>query len=134
MLRPALRNILIFFFVKYFLFYVFLMFKNKDYTFIEINSLRNFEDLFYYLWVFLFLPVVCCLIFSAPIYFAFKIKNEIYFGLLMGAIFIGEYFLYTYYASQSDLTNGVYNGIISVLLFALLFYKKIKLLFSKHRG
>lgn len=131
MFKPTFKSIILFFFIKYFLFYVFLMFKNNDYTLIQINSFRNGEDVFYYLWLFLFLPILCSIIFSAPIYFTFRVKNGIYFILLLSAILIAEYFLYTYLASQADLMNGVYNGIISLLLLLLFFFKHISLLFGQ---
>ena len=88
---------------------------------------------FYYLWLFLFLPVLCSIIFSSPIYFTFKVKNGIYFILLLSAILIAEYFLYTYWASQADLMNGVYNGIISLSLLLLFFFKHISLLLNQNK-
>lgn len=133
MLRPAFKNILLFFFVKYFVFYILLMFKNKDYSLIQLNNLRNYQDVFYYLWIFLFLPVVTCLLFSAPIYLILKIRRAIYFVILITVIFIVEYVLYTYLASQADLMNGVYNEAISVLVLWLFFFKHIKLIFRKSR-
>lgn len=131
MLRPAFKNILLFFFIKYFIFYILLMFKNKDYSFIQINKLRNSEDVFYYLWVFLFLPIVSIILFSAPIYFTFKVKRGGYFLTLIGIIFIAEYILYTLLASQADLINGVYNEIISILILLLFFYKHISFKFKQ---
>ena len=133
MSRPIFKNIVLFFFVKYILFYIFLMLKNNDYTLIQISNLRNGDDVFYYLWLFLFLPVVCSILFSAPIYFTFKVKNGIYFILLLSAILIAEYFLYTYFASQADLMNGVYNGIISLLVLILFFFKHISLIFNPNK-
>jgi Na+/H+ antiporter NhaC len=131
MLKHNFKNIILFFFLKYLLLYIFLMFKNNDYTLIELNSLRNGEDIFYYLWLFLFLPVVCSILFSAPIYFTFKARNGFVFMLLLCAILVVEYFLYTYYASQTDLMNGVYNAVISLLLLLLLFFSRINSLFSR---
>lgn len=131
MLKPLFRNIVFFFFFKYFLFYILLMFKNGDYTFVQIGSLRNCEDVVYYLWLFLFLPVLCNIIFSVPLYFSFKIKQGIYFILSLIVILVAEYFLYTYYASQADLMNGVYNGIISLLLLFLFFFKPISIIFKR---
>jgi len=133
MLRPAFKNIILFYFVKYILFYLFLMFKNNDYTFIEINSLRNSEDVIYYLWIFLFLPVLCIILFSIPTYFAFKVKRGIYFILVISVVLLAEYFLYTYYASQTDLMNGVYNAIISLAVLLLLFFRSINLMFKQRR-
>ncbi len=131
MLKPKLINIVFYFFIKYILFYVFMMFRNKDFTFIQIKDLRNGEDLFLYLWMFLFLPVLCSFLFAAPIYYIFKVKSIIYFILLIGLVFTAEYFLYTHFASQLDLMNGVYNGIISLLLLLIFFFKPISLIFKQ---
>ena len=133
MFKPSIKNIVIFFFLKYLLFYVFMMIKNNDYTLIDIKSLRNDGDLFFYLWIFLFLPVVCSILFFAPIYFAFRVKSRVYFMLLISGVFIGEYLLYTYYASQADLINGVYNAILSLLVLLLFFFKSISLIFIPKR-
>ena len=101
-----------------------MMFKNNNFYFIN-PGIRNVADLFYYLWIFLFLPGLCIVLFSAPIYFAFKVKNTFYFIMIISTIFIGEYFLYTYFASETNLINGVYNGIMSILFFLLFFFKEI---------
>jgi hypothetical protein len=131
MLKPNFKYIPLFFLIKYFLFYIFLMIKNNDYTLIQITSLKNSEDVFFYLWLFLFLPVSCTILFSAPIYFAFKVKHGIYFILLVTAFLMAEYFFYTYFASPLDLMNGVYNAIISLLFFVAFFFKYIGLPFNK---
>ena len=78
MLKPTVLNILLFWFVKYIAFYVLLMFKNNNYALLKVNEIKNGGDLFYYLWLFLFLPVVCMIVFSAPIYFSFRVKSLIY--------------------------------------------------------
>lgn len=131
MLRPTFINTILFFFVKYLVFYILLMFKNNDYSLIQISSLKNSQDVFYYLWIFLFLPVLSAILFSIPIYFTLKVRSKVYFIILISAIWIGEYFLYTHFASQADLMNGVYNGIISLLLLYLFFFKQIGLLFKQ---
>ena len=133
MLRPFYRNVLLYFFVKYLFFYIFLMFKNSDYSLIQIGALKNSQDVFYYLWIFLSLPILNSIFFSAPLYYSFKLKKGISFVLLWGAILIAEYFLYTYLASQADLMNGVYNGILSVIVLLLFFYKEIALIFNSNK-
>ena len=132
MLRPIFRNILLFFFVKYLLFYILLMFKNNDYSLIQLSNLKNFQDVFYYLWIFLFLPVICIILFSAPVYFLFKLKGKVYFMLLMVAFLVAEYFVYVYFTSNKhpDI-NGIYNEIISLLLLLLFFFKNINLIFGQ---
>ena len=131
MLTPKPLNIVFYFFIKYILFYVFMMFRNNDFTLIGIKDLKNGDDWFFYLWMFLFLPVLCSFLFAAPIYYIFKVKSIVYFILLIGLVFTAEYFLYTYFASQLDLMNGVYNEIISLLLWLIFFFKSISLIYKQ---
>lgn len=130
-MKPRLLNILFFWVVKYIAFFIFMMFKNDNFTFIKVNEIKNGEDLFYYLWIFLFLPVVCMIILSAPLHFLFKTSKINYFLLIICIILIAEYFIYTYLASQADLMNGVYNGIISILFLLLFYYKYLKIFFNQ---
>lgn len=132
MLKPTVLNILLFWFVKYMAFYVLLMFKNNNYALLKVNEIKNGGDLFYYLWLFLFLPVVCMIVFSAPIYFSFRVKSLIYFALIIAAILIAEYHFYTWSASQANLMNGVYNGVISLLFLLLFFFRHISSLYQQN--
>jgi hypothetical protein len=125
MLKPKLINIVLYFFIKYIFFYVFMMFRNNDFTLIQVSDLKNGDDWFLYLWMFLFLPVLCSILFTAPIYYILKVESIVFFILLIGLVFIAEYFLYTYFASQLDLMNGVYNGIISLFFLLIFFFKHI---------
>jgi hypothetical protein len=129
MLKPNFINIVFYFFLKYIVFYFFIMFKNNDFTFIQINELRGFNDLFLYLWMFSFLPIVCSIIFGIPLFLVFRSNNNIYFIVLVSAFIVAEYFLYTYFASQLDFKNGIYNGILTLLFFILFFYKQIAAMF-----
>lgn len=131
MLKPTILNILLFWFVKYIAFYVLLMFKNNNYALLKVNEIKNGEDLFYYLWLFLFLPVVFMLILTAPVYFSFKVKSMVYFTLIIAAVLTAEYFAYTYLASPSDFMNGIYNGIISVLFLLLFFFRHISAIYQQ---
>lgn len=130
MLKPSVLNILLFWFVKYILFYLLQMFKNGNYALIEFSKLRTDEDWYYYLWIFLFLPVLCLLIFTAPMFFSFRIKTPFYFTLTILAVVVVEYALYTWLASQADYTNGLYNAMLTVLVFLLFFFKRIKTIYQ----
>lgn len=131
MAKPSIFNILSFWLVKYMAFYILLMLKNNNYALLKVNEIQNGEDLFYYLWIFLFLPVVCMFIFSIPIYFSLRVKKLTYFTLIIAAILIAEYFLYTWLASQTNLINGVYNGILSLLFLLLFFFRRVANLHQK---
>lgn len=129
MLKPSILNILFYWLVKYIAFYLLMMFKTKNYALIALSDLKTGEDWFYYLWIFLFLPVVCMLVFSAPMYYAFKVKCIFYFAIIIITVLILEYLFYTWSASQTNLVNGVYNGIISLFFLLLLFYKSVRIAF-----
>jgi len=131
MLKPKLRNILVFIFIKYLAFYIFLMFKNDNDALISIGDLKTFQDVFYYLIIFLTLPVLFSILLLFPISYTLKIRNTYGFVLSMGCILIFEYILYTYLASPSNYWNGIYNGALSVIFLVLFFFKSIRETFKK---
>jgi hypothetical protein len=102
-----------------------MMLKNNNYMLIGVRDLKTVEDWFYYVWIFLFLPIVSMLVFSVPTYFTFKVKSMVLYILMIGVILVAEYFLYTFLASQANLINGVFNGIISIVFFYLFFFRYI---------
>ena len=128
-MKISLRKILLFMLLKYFVFYVFMMFKNSNYALIEIGDLNSFGDGFYYLWIFLFLPIFCFALFCSPIYYSFSKRSPNIFILINVGVLIAEYIVYTYLASQSNWFNGMFNAIISLLCFPLIFWKEIRELF-----
>jgi len=132
MLKASFKNILLYILVKYLFFYVVMMFKINDFRYLQIGDLRNGEDWFLYLWMILFLPVLNMILFSAPIYFLFRLKSVGYFLLAITAIFLAEYFVYVFFTSEKHVDiNGVYNGIVSLLVFCLFFFKEIKSKFKR---
>lgn len=131
MFRPSFLNILIFWFAKYLALYIVLMFKNNNYALVKVNEIKSGGDLFYYLWIFLFLPVVVSILFSAPMHYLLKLKNAIHFSLLVSFILLAEYFLYTWLASQSNLANGLINGAISVLFIMLFFFRHVSSIYKQ---
>ncbi len=104
-----------------------MMFNNSNYALLKVNEIKTGEDLFYYLWLFLFLPIVSIVVFTAPTYYLFKVKGIIYVILIACLVIVIEYFMYTLLASQANWINGIYNGIITVIIFLLFFYKPMKL-------
>lgn len=125
MFKPTFLKILIYIFVKYLFFYIFMMFKNDNYALVSIGQLDGFQDIFYYLFIFLSLPIINIIVLSLPIYYSFKVKNIYYFSIAILLILVVEYSLYTYLASQANLLNGVYNGILSLLFLFIFFSRSI---------
>lgn len=106
MLKPNLKNILLFIFTKYLIFYIFMMFKNHDYSLVLVCQLKTFADWLYYLFIFLSLPIAYCMFFIVMLHYA--LNNErlwICFSVLT-FIFGLEYVLYTAMASSSNYFNG----------------------------
>ena len=132
MLKPTFSKMLIYLFIKYLFFYIFMMFKNENYTLVALGNLETFQDVFYYSFIFLSLPVINSFVLSLPLYYTFKIKNTLYFSLAILSILTIEYLIYTYLASQTNLWNGVYNGIISLLFLSLFFFRTIIQIFKLH--
>jgi len=71
--------------------------------------------------------------FLSPLYYSFRLKNKIYFILINILVLAFEYGIYTYFVSQLDLWNGIYNIIISIFLFILLFHKIILSKFKEYK-
>jgi hypothetical protein len=124
MFKPRPYIIILYILIKYFAFYIFMMFKNQNFTLVS-PGIRNGEDLFFYLWLFLFFPIVTILLFSGLIYLAFKRQEIVLFSVVIIGYLIGEYFLYTYLASTSDLSNGIYNGVLSISVLYLFFFNRV---------
>ena len=121
MLKISVTNIFFFFLIKYIVFYLLLAFKNDNFYFFELTNIKYFM----YWWLLLFIPVVCFFLFVLPLRSLILLKTWPAYILVLFVVFVAEYFLYTYLASQMDLNNGVYNGLLSILLFSILFYKNI---------
>jgi hypothetical protein len=138
MLRPKFSNILLFLFIKYIVFFLVLAFIGDRFKLLVINNSGNRRELFsntvYYLSYIMIFTVLGILILSGPIYFVLKVKSAICFVLLISGALVGEYCLYTGLASTSNLMNGVYNGIISILFLLIFFYRHITLIFSRQEN
>jgi len=116
---------MLFWFVKYIAFFVFLMLWYDNYAFLKVNDTRTGENLFYYLFMFSFLPILSILLLGAPMYYSFKVKNMLYFTLITAAILIAKYGVYTGMASATNLMNGVYNGAITLIFMFIFFLRKM---------
>ena len=102
------------------------MFKNQNFSLIQIGNIKNVEGLFYYLWIFLFMPILCTFLFTIPIYKAFRFNRKLNRVLMLGLVLIVEYFVYTYSASTTDLLNGLINGAIGIFVFLVFFYLHLR--------
>ncbi|RFM34458.1 hypothetical protein DXN04_14365 [Chitinophaga silvisoli] len=121
------RIVLLYFLLKYLILYILIMFIRQDYAFLRVDKLSSVGDWYYYMFMFLFLPIINMVLFSAVVYFSFRLKNFLTFVALIGLISVAEYLMYVFFTSQKYLDEyGVFNGIIGILLFLLLFHPQIK--------
>lgn len=110
------------------------MFTTNNFKMLQISNIKNGSDLFYYLWIVLFIPVVNMLLFSVPLFLSFKVKRGVYFSAIIGLVTIAEYFVYVYLTSQNHIDiRGVYIELIGLGVFCLCFFKSIVLIFKQKR-
>ena len=128
---PSMRRILLFILVKYIVFYISQMFFSGNYYFIQ-PGIRNGQDLFYYLWLFLFMPVLITLLFAILLQYALAARNKYLTAIFLVAFTAGEYFLFSYF-TNADYMQSVRNSLITVG-FLWLFFRKYILARSKPSG
>ena len=133
MWKPSIFAVSSYLVTKYTIFFSLLAFRDDRFKSIVVDNSASgkeiIEHTFFYCINVLVFIFFLSLIFFAPIYFSFKQKNPIYLILFLILILVIEYFFYTYLASPSDLVNGAYNVIISILLLLVFFYRHIASLF-----
>lgn len=129
MLKPSFANILLYLLIKYIVVYVVFMFATNNFKMLQISNIKDASDLFYYLWIILFIPIVNMVLFSGPLFLSFRVKHRIYFFVLLGLIIMAEYFVYVYFTSQKHIDiRGVYIELISLAVFYLCFFRTINLI------
>jgi len=117
----------LYFFIKYVLFYLILAFRNDDFYFFIPSNMTDF----WYWYLLLSLPGLMFLLFCGPFIYIFRNSNRLLFILILIGYILIEYVLYTYLASTSSLSNGLYNALISLLVFIVIFGKQTYVKFTK---
>ncbi|MBC6492286.1 hypothetical protein BC349_14590 [Flavihumibacter stibioxidans] len=132
MLKPSFVNILLYLLLKYMLVYAIFMLVTNNFKMLQIQNIKNGSDLFYYLWIISLIPVINMILFSAPLFLAFKAKRRIYFLVLVGLVIVAEYFVYVYFTSQKHIdVRGVAIELIGLVVFYLCFFRSINLIFMQ---
>lgn len=111
------------------------MIATDDYRMLQIGNIKTGADLFYYLWLILFFPIVSIILFSAPYYLLFRIKCRVDLVIAVVGILFFEYLFYVYFNSQKLIDiYGIFIALISLFIFYLLFYKRINLFFHNNKA
>lgn len=135
MLKPIYLNICISILFKCLIFYVVLMVINNDFRALQISNIRNGQDLFYYLFLLLFFPLVDIMVFSLPLLFIFRIRKALIFTLAILLLLSVEYFIYAYATSQKIINRDAFIKIaISFISLLVVFYRPVRLLLSTNEG
>ena len=122
------KNIIISIFIKTLIFYIILMISNNDFRILQLSNVKNGLDLFYFLWILLFFPIIDIILFSVPLFYVFRIKNYLYFFAIFLVIMSAEYFIYAYFTSQKAINQDAsLKVLVSFMTLFLFFYKRIKL-------
>ena len=126
MLRTSFINILGYLLLKYIVVYAVFMIATNNFKLLGIDNIKNGNDLFYYLWIVLFIPIMNMIFFSFPYFLSFKIKKRGYFFLSIGLIVLLEYLGYVYFTSQKSIdVKGIYISLISLCILYFLFFRRI---------
>lgn len=128
----TITKILLYFLTKYFLFYIIGAIQSNNFSIFKINNIKNFGDLFFYLWIILFFPIVNFVFFFLLINFSFKLMK--YKFLILNLIFVVlEILFFIYFTSQKYVIDSASLTLflVSVICFILFFNKEIKLKFVK---
>lgn len=129
MQKQSKKSIVLFIFIKYIVFFIFLMVLRSDYRLLSGSPI----DVLTYFMVFMLpLPILIALIFTFPLFFTFRLKRLIFFIPALTGILGFEYLVYTGFASTENLTNGLYNCLISVLLGLIYFGIKNRITNKKY--
>jgi hypothetical protein len=128
-MKMIVRKTAVYFSIKYVLLYLVLAFKNDNYYFFNPSNMTEF----WYWYLLLSMPALMLLLFFGPFIYLFKTSNRAFFILILTAYFLLEYILYTCLASTTDLTNGLYNELIGIFLFLIIFGKQTYTKFTENR-
>ena len=131
MLKPTICNVVLYFLVKYLLFYAGNIVYQGSYQWLGPSNLKTGQDVFYWLWMFGFLPVVSILLFAVPLSLILRLSRFVSFGCALAAFVVADYAFYVFFNSQKPLdAYGFYHETIGLLVLAFLFHGRIVAIFT----
>jgi hypothetical protein len=79
MLKPTICNVVLYFWVKYLLFYAGNIVYQGSYQWLDLSTLKTGQDVFYWLCMFDFLPGVSILLFAVPLLLRLRLSRPVSF-------------------------------------------------------
>jgi hypothetical protein len=127
MLKPTICNVVLYLLVKYLLFYAGNIVYQGSYQWLDLSNLKIGQDVFYWLWMFGFLPLVSILLFAVPLSLILRLSRPVSFGCALVAFVVVDYTFYVFLNSQKSLDSyGLYHETIGLLVIAFLFHGRIR--------
>ena len=131
MLKPTICNVVLYFLVKYLLFYAGNIVYQGSYQWLDLSNLKTRQDVFYWLWMFGFLPLVSIILFAVPLSLILRLSRFVSFGCALAAFVVADYAFYVFFNSQKPLdAYGFYHETIGLLVLAFLFNGHIRAIFT----
>lgn len=131
MLKPTIGNVVLYFLVKYLLFYTGNIVYQGNYQWLNLSDLKSGQDVFYWLWMFGFLPVASLVLFAVPLSLILRLSRPIPFSGGLAGFIAADYTFYVLLNSQKPLdTYGLYHEIIGLAVLASLFHRRIRAIFT----
>ena len=131
MLQPTIRHVVLYFLLKYLLFYAGNIVYQGSYKWLDLSNLKSGQDVFYWLWVFGFLPVVSILLFAVPLSLILRLSRPVSFSCALAGFAVVDYAFYVFLNSQKPLdAYGFYHEIIGLAVLAFLFHGRIRAVFT----
>jgi hypothetical protein len=131
MLKPTICNVVLYFLVKYLLFYAGNIVYQGSYQWLDLSTLKTGQDVFYWLWMFGFLPVVSIVLFAVPLALVLRLSRPVSFSCAVVAFVMVDYAFYVFFNSQKPLdAYGLYYEIIGLVVLAFLFHGRIRTIFT----
>ena len=131
MLQPTIYNVVLYFLVKYLLFYAGNIVYQGSYQWLDLSNLKMGQDVFYWLWMFGFLPVVSSILFAVPLSLVLRLSRPVSFSCALAAFVVVDYAFYVFLNSQKPLdADGFYHETIGLAVLAFLFHGRIRAIFT----
>jgi len=134
MLQPTIRHVVLYLLLKYLLFDVGNIVYQGSYGWLDLSTLKSGHDVFYWLWMFGFLPGVSIVLFAVPlslISLILQLARPVSFSGALAGFVVVDYAFYVFFNSGKPLDAcGLYHETIGLALLALLFQRRIQAIFT----
>ena len=116
-----------------------------SYQWLDLSDLQSGQDVFHWLWMFGFLPVVRIVLFAVPlslillillilllILLILRLSRPVSFGCALAEFVVVDYAFYVFFNSQKPVgAHGLWHEIIGLAVLGLLFHGRIRPIFTR---